>query len=241
MLIYGRHPVVEALEQRKELEKVYLQVGLTGEMEKEVRKLCREAGVPLQYVPKEKLSKMVKGNHQGIIAAQKLIDYHLFEELLANTFEAGKTPLIVALDGVTDVRNLGAIARSAEVLGADGLLLPTKNSAAVNEEAIKASAGALNFFPVCKTTSLYASLEYAKMSGLKIYAADLRGKKSLHEVDWKEPAVLVMGAEDVGISGGVEKLVDEMFLIPQVGKLDSLNVSVATGIVLYEAIKQRIF
>jgi len=238
-MICGRNPVLEALKEGQEISKVWLQQGTRGDLEKELRKICRERNIPLSYVPKTKLDKLVKGNHQGIAALVSPMDFTELEDLIPHLFDQGETPLLVVLDGITDVRNLGAIARSAEVLGAHGLVLPADHSAPVNEEAVKSSAGALLRIPVCRVKSLASALDLLSSSGIHLAAADLGAETSLDSLDLTEPLAFLLGSEGEGLSRHSLDRADHRFIIPQSGLTDSLNVSVSCGIMLYEASRQR--
>jgi len=238
-LVYGRHPVLEALQSGNPVDKVFLQQGTRGEFEKELRNLCKTTGVPFTIIPQAKLQRMVKGNHQGVVAQLAAAAYQKTEDLLPMIYERGETPLLLLLDGVTDVRNLGAIARSAEVCGAHGIIIPQKNSAGLTPDAVKSSAGALLRLPVCREKSLVNTVATLQMSGVKVIASDLKATKMLHELELTEPLCIVMGAEGEGISTGVARAADETFKIPQAGTLNSLNVSVAAGILLYETMRKR--
>jgi len=239
-VIFGKHPVIEAIRNGKSIDKVFFQKTMRGETEKEVRNLCREHDIPLVYAPKEKLNKITKSNHQGVIAYLSLLTYYKLEDVLPMVYEKGETPLFIILDGITDVRNMGAIARSAEVCGAHALILPQKGSAMINAEGIKTSAGALLKIPVCRENSLISAIEFCHMSGIQTLASDLKGESPLHEIDLKVPTAFVVGSEGDGVSQGVLSKVNQSFIIPQVGETDSLNVSVASGIMMYEAMKQRL-
>ncbi len=238
-IIYGRHPVLDALDAGQSLEKIFLLQGTRGPFEKELRAKLKGRLVPVQYVPKEKLNRMTSGNHQGVVAFVAPVDYYELEDVLPGIFEKSDTPLLLFLDGVTDVRNLGAIARSAEVLGAHAMVVPAKGSALITPEAIKTSAGALARIPLCRTASLVNALEWAKMSGIKVFSSQLGAKKRLQDLDLTVPAAFIIGSEDEGVSPAVAGLADEAFHIEQSGQTDSLNVSVATGIMLYEVLRQR--
>jgi len=238
-LIYGRHPVVDAIKTGTTMDKVLLQQGTRGEFEKEIRHLCKQFNVPLKVVPKERLSKFTRGNHQGIIGVISLVTYYRLEDVLPMIYEKSETPLIVLLDGVTDVRNFGAIARSAECCGAHALVIPKKGAAQINGEALKTSAGALTNIPICRETSLIAAIEYLKLSGIKVLASDLKASKNIFELELSEPVALVIGSEGEGVSSSVLRAVDQNFIIPQKGMTDSFNVSVASGIMLYEVLRQR--
>lgn len=238
-LIYGRHPVVEALKAGDPVDKVYLLQGTRGELEKELRHLCKDRDVPMTMVPKEKMQRMVKGNHQGVIAQLAAAAYHNIEDILPQLYEQGLTPLFLLLDGVTDVRNLGAIARSAEVCGAHSIIIPQKNSAGLTGDAVKSSAGALSRLPVCREKSLVNVIKYLQDSGVQVIASDLDADVYLHDLELAGPLCIVMGAEGEGISTGVGRAADVRFKIPQAGALNSFNVSVAAGILLYEAMRKR--
>jgi 23S rRNA (guanosine2251-2'-O)-methyltransferase len=237
--IYGRHPVLEGLKRGDDFEKIMLLQGTRGEFEKEVRHLCGDRNIPLQIVPKEKLQTYTQNNHQGVIAITSPIAYQELETVYAATLAAGKLPLFILLDGVTDVRNIGAIARSAEISGAQALVVSKKNVAAINGEAIKTSAGALSFLPVCRVSSLMTAVDFLQTQGAQVIATDMEAKKQLRHIDFSLPTAIVMGAEGRGINNDLLKQINHTFKIPMLGKTDSFNVSVATGIVLYESMRQR--
>lgn len=239
-IIYGRHPVLEAMHAGKPIHKVLFQEGIRGEFEKEVRHTCKQYDVPMQVVPKERLNKFVRGNHQGIIGFISLAEFVDIENLLPTIFEQDKTPLLLLLDGITDVRNFGAIARSAEVCGAQAIIQPAKNAAHINEDALKTSAGALTRIPVCRVSSLITTIEFLQNSGVQVVASDLTGRKKIMEIDFTLPTAIVLGSEGEGVSHAVLRKVNERFIIPQVGQTDSFNVSVAAGIMLYETVRQRL-
>ncbi|MBC6995734.1 23S rRNA (guanosine(2251)-2'-O)-methyltransferase RlmB [Neolewinella lacunae] len=239
-LIYGRHPVLEALQSSRPVDKVFLQQGTRGDFEKELRGLCKMMEVPFTIIPTNKLQRMVRGNHQGVVAQLAAAPYQKIEDLLPMIYERGETPLLLLLDGVTDVRNLGAIARSAEVCGGHALIIPQKNSAGLTADAVKSSAGALLRLPVCREKSLVNTVELLRMSGVQVIASDLQAETYLHELKLTEPLCIVMGAEGEGISEGVGRAADVRFRIPQAGDINSFNVSVAAGILLWEAMKARL-
>lgn len=238
-LIYGRHPVLDAIRAGQPIEKLMLQQGTRGEFEKELRQLTRIHHIPVQVVPKERLNKLVRGNHQGIVGVLSPIRYYRLEDVLPMIYERSETPLLMLLDGITDVRNLGAIARSAELCGAQALVVPRKNSAQVNAEAIKTSAGALTKLPICRERSLVAAVEQLRLSGIRLLVSHLEASRPLYELDLRGPLALVVGAEGRGVSSDMLRAADETFLIPQLGTTDSFNVSVAAGIMLYEVMRQR--
>ena len=238
-LIFGLRPIIEALESGKEFEKIFIQTNLQGPLAKELQFLIRESGAPCQYVPLEKLNRITRKNHQGVVAYLSEITYHKIENLLPSVFESGKIPLLVMLDEITDVRNMGAIIRTAECAGVDAVIVPQKGSAQINAEAMKASAGALNLVPVCRTSSLKETLNFLKSSGLQAVACTEKSKKEYNGADFLLPTVLIFGSEGMGISSEILNMSDEQVRIPLHGKIDSLNVSVTAGIMLYEAIRQR--
>lgn len=237
--IYGRNPVIEAIKNRKNIDKILVQSGLRGPFEKELRFALKGTDIPLQYVPLPKLDKLYKGNHQGIIAYLPLIEYQDLNNILPFIYEKGETPLILLLDQITDVRNLGAIARSAEIFGVHAIVVPAQGSARINEEAVKTSAGALLSIPVCRVKSLVNTISFLKLSGLEIFTSSLESDKPVYDISWNQPAAIVVGSEGDGVSRKIASLSTESFIIPQQGKTDSLNVSVATGVILYEINKQR--
>jgi 23S rRNA (guanosine2251-2'-O)-methyltransferase len=239
-IVFGRHPVVDIVQAGTPVDKIILQQGIRGDFEKEIRHLSKEYEIPLQVVPKERLNKITNSNHQGVIAMISPIPFHHLEDVLPGIFERSESPLLVLLDGVTDVRNFGAIARSAEVCGAHGLVISRKKSAQVNAEAMKTSAGALSHLPICRESSILAAVEFLQLSGIKVVASDLQAKQYLSDLDLRGPLAIVVGSEGEGISPAVAARADECFLIPQIGKTDSFNVSVAAGIMLYETVRQRI-
>lgn len=238
-IIYGRHPIVDAIQSGQTIDKILLQQGTRGELEKEIRHLSKEFDIPVQYVPKEKLQQFTKGNHQGIIAFVSMVQYFRLEDVLPGIFERSETPLILLLDGVTDVRNFGAIARSAEIAGAQTIVVPLKGSALINADAMKTSAGALAKIPVCRESSLAKAIEYLKLSGIQIFASDLQGEKMVYELDFRQPVAIIIGSEGEGVNAALLREADALFKIPQFGTTDSFNVSVATGIILYETMRQR--
>lgn len=238
-LIYGRHPVADAIRSGTPIDKVILQQGIRGEMEKEMRHLCKAEGIPLQVAPKERLNKLVRGNHQGVIALQSYVRYYRLEDVLPAIYETSEAPLLLLLDGVTDVRNFGAIARTAEACGAHALIIPQKNSAQINAEAMKASAGALAIIPVCRESSLATAIDYLRLSGIQVLASSLEAKTPLYQLELTQPSAFILGAEGEGISPAIARQAGQSFIIPQKGTTDSFNVSVAAGMMLYEAMRQR--
>ena len=239
--IFGFHPVMEALRSGKELEKVYLRKGLKSESIPGLIGEMREKRIPFQFVPIEKINRMCRKNHQGILAQIAEIEYSDIEKIIPGLFEAGKMPIILVLDRITDVRNMGAIARTAEGAGIHAMVIPTGESAGINADAVKTSSGALHSLPVCRTESLVKTLTFLKESGLQVIAATEKAEKPLYEADFTRPSAIVLGAEDTGIEKSVLQLSDIQVKIPLFGTIPSLNVSVAASILMYEAIRQRLF
>lgn len=238
-LIYGLRPTIEAIRAGKEVDKLFLQQGLKGELIPELRQLINEHQIPYQYVPVEKLNRMIRGNHQGVACYISEVTYYPIESLLMSVYEKGETPLFVILDRVTDVRNMGAIARSAACAGAHGLIIPDRGGAPVNADAVKTSAGALNILPVHKSRNLKSTIDYLKESGLKIISVTEKGKVNYFETDLTGPMALIMGSEEDGVSGEYLHRSDEMVKIPMTGEISSLNVSVAAGIILFDIVRQN--
>lgn len=240
-LIVGRKPVMDALNSDVQIEKVLIEWELTGEVEIKIRKLCKKRNIPLQRVPKQVLDKTSTANHQGVMGFVSLIEYQAFDEMVDDLIYQKGDPVFVFLDQVKDVRNLGAIARSAEVLGAAALIIPESSSAAINDFAIKASAGALLKLPVSRVPSLHTALKTIRLHGVKIVATSMKDGNPIHKEDFSGPVALVMGSEEKGIRPHLQRTADVNVYIPQTGTTDSLNVSVATGVILYEIARQRGF
>lgn len=238
--IVGRNPVLEAVKDQIPIDKVLIQMGITGSFERELRTACRAANIHLATVPKEKINQYFRGNHQGVLAFISLISYHKLENILPQIYEeSARDPLIVILDGITDIRNFGAIARSCEVLGAHTLVISKKGGALINEEAVKTSAGALLRIPVCRETNLGSAVQLLQDSGISVFTTSLSAKKSICECDFNQPVAFVLGSEHKGVNPDLKSKIQFEFKIPQLGKTDSLNVSVAAGIILYEISRQR--
>ena len=239
--LYGMHPVTEAVLSGKSIEKVVFKQGLEGPQFRNLMALLKEKDVPCQFVPAERLNKIDKGGRsQGVVAYMAQIDYTPFEEAVENAFRKSDAPVFVMLDGVSDVRNLGAIARTAECAGESAIILPAKGGAAINAEAIKVSAGALLRIDTCKTQNLRIPIYYLKERGFQVVAATEKTDSLIYEADFKQPTVIVMGSEGKGISDSVMKLCDAKVKIPMHGEIESLNVSVATSIILFEVVRQRL-
>ncbi len=238
-LIFGIRPVMEAAESGKEFERVFIQSNLQSPLAKELQHLLRELDVPVQYAPSEKLNRLTRKNHQGVVAYISEIKYHKVENILPPLYEQGRTPLLIMLDEITDVRNLGAIIRTAECAGADAIIVPRKGSAQINAETMKASAGALNLLPVCREDNLVTTLRFLKSSGLKAFGCTEKATVTYSTADFTLPAVIVFGSEGKGIEPALIQQCDGLISIPLLGKIASLNVSVSAGIILYETVRQR--
>jgi len=239
-LIYGIHAINEAIEAGKNIDKILLKHDANGHLAKELRENAKKCRIPVQRVPLEKIDRVTKRNHQGAIAYISEIAYFDIEDLLPNIFDSGKTPLLLLLDKITDVRNFGAIARTAEVAGVDAIIIPAKGSAMATADAVKTSAGALHKIPVCRARDLYETVDYLVDYGLQIVSITEKADKQFYEVDFKLPTVIVMGNEEKGITREILNKSTDKVKIPMYGTIESLNVSVATSIAIYEAIRQRL-
>ncbi len=238
-IIFGIRAVSEAIQSGQELERILFRKGLHGDLAHELVSQARKTGVPIQFVPVEKLNQFTGKNHQGVVALISPILYHNIEQLVPGLYETGKTPLILILDGITDVRNFGAIARSAECAGVDGLVIPFSGAARIHEDSVKTSAGALLTIPVCRTPSLSDAIKFLKNSGFKIIGATEKGSLNYHQADMKDPVAIIMGSEEKGIHPAMMALCDQEVSIPVYGQIASLNVSVAASLLMYEAVRQR--
>ena len=238
-IIYGMRPVLEAMQSGKTIDKILLQKGLGGPLFKTLFIQVRERKIPFQYVPAERLNKYTRGNHQGVVAMMSAIEYDDIYEIVPWLFEQGKVPFLLILDKITDVRNIGAIARSAECAGVDAIILPLKGAAQLNEDAVKSSAGALHKVPVCRHSNLVEVIDYLQSSGIEVVGVTEKAENTYYEKDFTQPLCLIMGNEYEGIAWDYLKHCNDTVTIPMVGTIRSLNVSVATGIALFEVVKQR--
>jgi 23S rRNA (guanosine2251-2'-O)-methyltransferase len=239
-LIIGRQPLIETIRSGRPVDKILLQRNTAGDSIAEIRQLAREHHIPVQVVPVEKLGSLTRANHQGVVAFAGLVQYMDLQLVIDHTVGAGGVPLFVMLDGITDVRNIGAIARSALCCGAQALIIPDKGTGALNEEAMKSSAGALEQIQVCRVDSLLKAIDTLHLNGIRVYTSEMQAPKRVFELSLTDPCCIVMGSEDKGVQAYLRKAADEHFTIPMAGDFDSFNVSVAAGIVLYEAMKSRI-
>ncbi len=238
-LIIGRQPLIETIRSGRPVDKILLQRNTAGESIAEIRQLAREYHIPVQVVPVEKLESLSRANHQGVIAFAGLVQYMDLQQVIDHTVGSGEVPLFVMLDGVTDVRNIGGIARTALCCGAQAVIIPDKGTGALNEEAMKSSAGALEQIQVCRVESLLKAVDTLHLNGIKVFTSEMQAKQRVFELQLAEPCCIVMGSEDKGVQAYIRKAADEHFTIPMAGDFDSFNVSVATGIILYEAMKHR--
>lgn len=237
--IFGIHAVMEAAQAGKDLDKVLVRRGAGSDLMKKLLGVLSRRDVPVQQVPVEKLNRITGKNHQGVIAFISEISYVDITTLLPSIFESGEEPLILLLDGVSDVRNFGAIARSAECAGVHAIVIPSSGSAAINADAIKTSAGALHRIPVCRHRDLLTVMRFLSDSGLRLFAATEKASESMYATDMTGPAGLILGSEDMGISHQLLKISDSWVSIPMKGTISSLNVSVAAGVILFEMLRQR--
>jgi 23S rRNA (guanosine2251-2'-O)-methyltransferase len=237
--VFGIRAIMEAIESGKEIESLFIQKGISGDLFRELRKLIDKHQIKYQYVPIEKLNRLTTKNHQGVVAFISPISFHQVEDLIPFIYEKGETPLLLVLDRITDVRNFGAIARTAECAGVHGIIIPLKESAAIHSDSIKTSAGALFKIPVCRVHSLKKAVEYMQESGLQVIGCSEKNDESMYTVDYTVPTAVVLGSEEDGISNELMRILDRFAKIPLMGEIESLNVSVAAGVVLYEAVRQR--
>ena len=238
--VFGLRPVIEAIEAGKTIDKVFIQNGLQGSIYADLKALLAKNKLRPNYVPVEKLNRFTRKNHQGVVAFISDIPFYKIEDLLPQIFEQGKTPFLLILDRLTDVRNFGAICRTAECVGIDAVIIPEKGAAPINSDAIKTSAGALYNIKICKEKNLALTVDFLQQSGVQVFASTEKAQKLIYELDFTEPCAIVMGNEETGISKEVMHHAEQKMKLPIEGKTQSLNVSVACGAVLYEAMRQKL-
>ena len=237
--IFGIRAIIEAVNAGKTIDKLFIQKGLHNDLFAELWKLVRLKRINYKHVPLEKINRLTRKNHQGVFAFISPIDFHNIEDVVPALYEQGKNPLILVLDRITDVRNFGAIARTAECAGVDAIIIPEQNAAAINADAIKTSAGALHKITVCRTWNLKLAIQFMKESGIQLVGCTEKTQNMMYKPDYTPPTAIIMGSEEDGVSPEFLKMCDARAKIPLAGKIASLNVSVATGVILYEAIRQR--
>nr|WP_321355309.1 23S rRNA (guanosine(2251)-2'-O)-methyltransferase RlmB [uncultured Draconibacterium sp.] len=237
--LFGTRAIIEAIKKGKTIDKILIKKGLRNELITELHELIKESEIGVQYVPIEKINRITRKNHQGVLAFVSPIEFDNIENVIPGIYEEGKTPLLLVLDQITDVRNFGAITRSAECAGVQAIIIPEKGMARIGADAVKTSAGAIHNIPICKTNNLYNTVRFLKDSGIKIVAATEKGDKLYSNADMKSPLAIVMGSEDTGVSAQILKLADEQLKIPILGQIESLNVSVSAALMIYEAVRQR--
>lgn len=238
-LVIGRQAVIEAMQTGKHLERIYLQTTVHGEVIDEIKRLAEKTLTPINKVPVEKLNNFNVSNHEGCVALIAKVQYQDLQDVISFVVEKGETPLFLILDGITDIRNIGGIARSAYCFGVHAIIIPDKGVGALNEDALLTSAGALEEIAVCRVNSLMKAVDDLHLNGINVYASEMKAATKTYECNFAEPCAIVMGGEEKGIYPALLKICDENFQIPMTGDFDSLNVSVATGIILYEVMKQR--
>ncbi len=237
--MWGRQAVTEALQNGVQLDRIYLDQKAQGPVISEIRRLAAEKAVPVNFVPVVKLNQFNVPDHEGVLAPIARVQYHDLQDVISWVTEQGEVPLFLVLDGITDIRNIGGIARTAFCTGVQAIIIPEKGVGALNEDAILTSAGALEKIPVCRVSSLMKAVDELHLNGIKVYASDMKATRTIGESDFTEPCAIVMGSEEKGIYPALLKICDEKIKIPMKGDFESLNVSVATGMILYEAMKQR--
>ena len=240
-LIVGRKAVIEAIQSGKAIDRIYLNTKASGEDISQIRAIASKNAIPVNYVPVEKLNSFNIGDHEGCVALISKVQYQELQQIISWVVEKGEVPLFLILDGITDVRNIGGIARTAFCTGVQAIIIPDKGVGALNEDAILTSAGALEKIPVCRVGSLMKAVDELHLNGIKVLATEMKATKNVFDIDFKEPVAIVMGSEEKGIYPALMKVCDEKFKIPMTGEFESLNVSVATGMILYEVMKQRKF
>jgi 23S rRNA (guanosine2251-2'-O)-methyltransferase len=238
-IIVGRNPVIEALKNAQTIDKILLSKNANGDVVNEIRSLAKNNQVPIQYVPIEKINSLTNIQHQGVVAFKSAVRYQDLQQVIDWVIEKGEVPLFIILDGVTDVRNIGAIARTAVCCGAHAIIIPDKGVGALNEDAVKTSAGALEQINICRVNSLMKAIDELHLNGIKVFASEMTAKQQLFNLVLIEPCAIVMGSEDKGVYPALMKICDETFHIPMANQFESLNVSVAAGMILYESMKQR--
>lgn len=239
-MMFGTRAVIEAIKAGRDIEKIFIQAGLNNDLAKELIMLAKSRGVPFTFVPLPKLNSLSTKNHQGVICMLSAVQFATLENIIDKIYSEGREPFFLILDRITDVRNFGAIARTAECAGLDGIIIGDSGNAPITGDAMKTSAGALSYLPVCRTSNMKKTIQYLKESGIQVIACTEKADKALYELDFKAPVALIVGSEEDGISSQLLKEADHVVKIPMRGKIESLNVSVATGIAIYEVLRQKL-
>ncbi len=240
-MMFGTRAVMEAIKAGRDIEKIFIQAGLNNDLAKELINLAKSKGVPFTFVPLPKLNSLSTKNHQGVICMLSAVQFAPLENIIDKIYSDGREPFFLILDRITDVRNFGAIARTAECAGLDGIIIGDSGNAPITGDAMKTSAGALSYLPVCRTSNMKKTIQYLKESGIQVIACTEKADKALYELDFKSPVALIVGSEEDGISNQLLKEADHVVKIPMRGKIESLNVSVATGIAIYEVLRQKTY
>tara|TARA_B100002051_G_scaffold163000_1_gene154011 strand:+ start:55 stop:792 length:738 start_codon:yes stop_codon:yes gene_type:complete len=238
-IVFGTRPVLEAINSGKTLEKLFIQKNLKKEILEKIKSKLSNKKINISYVPKEKLNRITKKNHQGIICYISPISYQPIEEIIQRVFEKGKDPFVIILDRITDTRNFGAISRVADASGVDAIIIPEKESAIITSDSIKTSAGAINYIPICKVKSLRSTANFLKESGLKLVSCTEKGDTKFYDADLTSPCCIILGSEKDGISNSLMDISDEKLNIPMNGNVESLNVSSSASVILFEVVRQR--
>lgn len=239
-MIYGTRAVIEAIRAGKQIEKILVQTGLNNDLIRELTGVARDHNVPITYVPQEKLNRLTTKNHQGVVCMLSAISYSQVNDLIDFAYSEGREPFFIMLDRITDVRNFGAIARTAECAGVTGIIIGDKGNAPITSDAMKTSAGALNHLPVCREQDLKKTIKFLRENGIMVVACTEKAEKDIYEVKFDQPVTLIMGSEEDGISDVLLRECDALVRIPMRGKIESLNVSVATGVAIYEVVRQKL-
>jgi len=240
-LVAGRNAIMDAMREGRALDRIYINNKINNDSLKEIKSLASQNNIPINYVPAEKLNSFNVDSHEGFIALISKVHYQELQQVISWVVGKGEIPLFVILDGITDIRNIGGIARTAFCTGVQAIIIPDKGVGALNEDAILTSAGALEKLAVCRVNSLMKAIDELHLNGIKVLASEMTAEKNVFNMDFKEPAAIIMGSEEKGIYPALMKVCDEKFKIPMAGDFESLNVSVATGVILYEVMKQRFF
>jgi 23S rRNA (guanosine2251-2'-O)-methyltransferase len=240
-MMFGTRAVMEAIKAGRDIEKIFIQAGLNNDLAKELINLAKSKGVPFTFVPLPKLNSLSTKNHQGVICMLSAVQFAPLENIIDKIYSEGREPFFLILDRITDVRNFGAIARTAECAGLDGIIVGDSGNAPITGDAMKTSAGALSYLPVCRTNNMKKTIQYLKESGIQVIACTEKSDKALYQLDFKAPVALIVGSEEDGISTQLLKEADHIVKIPMRGKIESLNVSVATGIAIYEVLRQKTY